>query len=77
MAEHIEHVVIKADVRPFIAAMQRYAVAAGRLQWALFLGRHGHRMRHHRREDPQVSAMHAAYDRRRRARRRSGRRRSR
>jgi hypothetical protein len=65
MASRQIRVTIKADASRFVAALQVAARAAEKFA-ALF----GRVDRHHRREFPQISRMHAAYDRRRRARRR-------
>jgi hypothetical protein len=57
-------VVLQFDATRFTSMMSRVAAAAEAFSRAL------HRAQHHRVEDLAVSAMHAAYDRRRRARRR-------
>lgn len=73
MADGQVHVTFSIDTLQLTRAMRRAAIAASRFQWALFLGRKQHQLQHHRREDPAGSAMHTAYDRRRRARRRKKR----
>lgn len=64
------HVVLKLDTSRFEAAMRRAAAAASRLSLAFATPAMRHQLRHHHLETPARSAMHTAYDRRRRARRR-------
>lgn len=73
-------VVIEADVSAYLAVLRRVSeqleAAAPRFRASLARAarRAEHQARHHRTEEPTRSAMHAAYDRRRRARRARGRR---
>ncbi|GAB7004389.1 hypothetical protein JCM18899A_18620 [Nocardioides sp. AN3] len=70
MSERRVSVTLKLDTTAFTNAMRKVAAALQRLSLAFQTAEQRHRLRHHRREVPQISAMHAAYDRRRRARRR-------
>lgn len=77
MASRDVQVVLVADPRRFTEGLARATVAARRLSAALWLRENFealraavHHVRHHTPEDPARSRMHAAYDRRRRARRR-------
>ena len=71
MSERKIVVRVKVDVSRFIAELRRASEAVNR--WGLHLMLL-HAYQHHCPEEPVRSAMHAAYDRRRRARRARGRR---
>jgi hypothetical protein len=79
MGDRNVHVVLKFDSSRFVEGMKRAVeVAACGFHAAALVERFtaawwSHQRRHHRRELPWRSAMHAAYDRRRRARRRRNR----
>lgn len=70
MSEGFAHVMPRLDMTRFKEGMRKVARAVSSLQLAFLAPAHRHQLRHHRREDPVRSVIHAAYDRRRRARRR-------
>lgn len=81
------HVDLRIDTSKFTEAMreaarhmetlrratQRFTRAWEGVHWTILNAQRRHQARHHRIEDPASSRIHAAYDRRRRARRRRAR----
>lgn len=80
MPEHHEQIVLKLDTTSFVEVMrravanlERLADSLGLLGGSLTRAQRAHQARHHRRETPAATALHTAYDHRRRARRRRNR----
>ena len=73
-SDKAEIVVLTINEDAFMAALsraaERAALAMRRFGLAFMSAQRRHQLRHHRPEVAHISAMHAAYDRRRRARRR-------
>lgn len=67
-------VTLRVDTDRFVAALRRASASMPPARWRWLYAALEHGARHHRREHPARSVMHAAYDRRRQARRRKGRR---